>query len=77
MKDGNSYIILETLIKENKEVMESKYSFLILSENNDQENNEIQTSKFTLWNFLPKILFEHFTKQINLYFLWIIILQVF
>lgn len=41
-----------------------------------KETNEISTSKYTFLNFLPKILYEHFQKTANIYFLIIAILQV-
>lgn len=31
--------------------------------------NRIQTTKYTVWNFIPKNLFEQFSKPSNVYFL--------
>ena len=39
--------------------------------------NSISTSKYTYYNFLPKILFEQFSKIANIYFLIIAFFQVF
>jgi magnesium-transporting ATPase (P-type) len=38
-------------------------------------NNEITTSKYSLWNFLPFNLFYQVTKTANIYFIVITILQ--
>ncbi len=38
-------------------------------------NNEIRTTKYTLWTFLPKNLFEQFHRFANIYFLFIVILN--
>ena len=40
-------------------------------------SNSISTSKYTYYNFLPKILFEQFSKIANVYFLIIAFFQVF
>ena len=40
-------------------------------------NNSISTSKYTYYNFLPKILFEQFSKIANIYFLIIAFFQIF
>ena len=48
--------------------------------NNSKEKvpkNSISTSKYTYYNFLPKILFEQFSKIANIYFLIIAFFQVF
>jgi phospholipid-transporting ATPase len=39
-------------------------------------DNSIHTSKYTLVNFLPKQLFEQFSKLANLYFLVIGFMQI-
>lgn len=39
------------------------------------KSNHIQTSKYTLWTFLPKNLFEQFHRFANLYFFFIIALN--
>ena len=39
--------------------------------------NSISTSKYTYFNFIPKILFEQFSKIANIYFLIIAFFQVF
>ena len=39
-------------------------------------NNRIQTSKYTVFNFLPKNLFYQFMKMSNVYFFVIAILEV-
>ena len=42
----------------------------------EYSSNEVVTSKYTLWNFLPKNLFEQFRRIANIYFLINIILIV-
>ncbi|CAG8666249.1 55_t:CDS:1 [Cetraspora pellucida] len=39
--------------------------------------NKIRTSKYTLLTFLPKNLFEQFRRVANMYFLFLVILQLF
>ena len=39
--------------------------------------NYISTSKYTWYNFVPKILYEQFTKMSNIYFIIIAVLQCF
>lgn len=39
-------------------------------------NNAIKTTKYSLWSFLPKNLFEQFHRFANIYFLTIIILNL-
>ncbi|XP_064005288.1 phospholipid-transporting ATPase VD isoform X2 [Pogoniulus pusillus] len=38
-------------------------------------NNKIRTTKYTLWNFLPRNLFEQFHRVANLYFLFLVVLN--
>ncbi|KAI9255787.1 hypothetical protein BDA99DRAFT_574021 [Phascolomyces articulosus] len=38
--------------------------------------NKVRTSKYTLWSFLPKNLFEQFRRAANMYFLGMAILQL-
>lgn len=38
--------------------------------------NSIRTTKYTLITFLPKNLFEQFSKMANVYFLFIMVLQI-
>ncbi|KAJ2995854.1 hypothetical protein HDV02_000371 [Globomyces sp. JEL0801] len=50
--------------------------------NNKQDNanytpNRVRTSKYTIWSFLPKNLFEQFHGAANFYFLSLVILQAF
>ncbi|KAI8885265.1 phospholipid-translocating P-type ATPase [Backusella circina FSU 941] len=40
-------------------------------------SNEIRTSKYTWYNFLPKNMFEQFRGVANVYFLFLVILQMF
>ena len=40
-------------------------------------NNFISTSKYTWYNFVPKILYEQFSKMSNIYFIIIAVLQCF
>ena len=47
-----------------------------MSKNEREENNVISTTKYNLLNFIPIIIMEQFSKQINIYFLIIGILQV-
>lgn len=43
----------------------------------NDEINKIQTSKYTWYNCIPKILFEQFSKMSNIYFLIIAVFQCF
>ena len=38
--------------------------------------NGIKTTKYTIWSFLPKNLFEQFHRFANIYFLFIVILNL-
>jgi phospholipid-transporting ATPase len=38
--------------------------------------NAIRTTKYTVLTFLPKNLFEQFSKMANVYFLFIMVLQI-
>lgn len=40
-------------------------------------NNAIKTTKYSLWSFFPKNLFEQFHRFANIYFLAIVILNLF
>ena len=62
---------------QNMKDREKKYSFTIRSGLNTKETNIIYTSKYNWYNFLPKILFEQFSKPINLYFVIISIFEVY
>ncbi|XP_062992109.1 phospholipid-transporting ATPase VD-like [Elgaria multicarinata webbii] len=39
------------------------------------QNNRIRTTKYRLWNFIPKNLFQQFHRAANLYFLFIVLLN--
>ena len=39
-------------------------------------NNKVQTTKYTCASFLPKNLFEQFSKMANAYFLFMTVLQL-
>ena len=39
-------------------------------------DNRVISSKYTIWNFIPKNLFEQFSRIANFYFLCIAIIQV-
>lgn len=39
-------------------------------------NNEVISSRYTIWNFLPKNLFEQFRRIANFYFLCIAVISV-
>ncbi|CAI5783841.1 probable phospholipid-transporting ATPase VD isoform X1 [Podarcis lilfordi] len=39
------------------------------------QNNRIRTTKYRLWNFVPKNIFEQFHRAANLYFLFIVLLN--
>ena len=53
------------------------YSKFHTPQNNDNNMrmNKISTSKYTKFNFIPKILYEQFSKIANLYFLLIALFQ--
>ena len=38
-------------------------------------NNKIKTTKYTVWSFLPKNLFEQFHRFANMYFVFIVLLN--
>lgn len=38
-------------------------------------SNVVKTTKYSIWNFLPKNLFEQFHRFANIYFLFIVILN--
>lgn len=42
----------------------------------DYPSNYISTSKYTIWNFIPKNLFEQFRRAANVYFLFLAVLQL-
>ncbi|EPZ32698.1 Serine/threonine-dual specificity kinase domain-containing protein [Rozella allomycis CSF55] len=44
-------------------------------EKNRYCSNEIKTTKYTVWTFLPKNMFEQFRRVANFYFLFMIVLQ--
>ena len=54
------------------------WQFQINKDNNDKRflGNKIRTSKYTWITFIPKNLFEQFSKMANIYFLFIMVLQV-
>lgn len=46
---------------------------------NDEQkflNNSVRTGKYSIFNFIPKFLYEEFSKYANLFFLFISIIQV-
>ena len=61
----------------NEEDDEGLYTVYInYPQNNDQEeNNIISTSKYTWYNFFPKVLVQEFSRMANNYFLIIAVLQ--
>ena len=55
------------------------WTFKINDKNEADERfriNKIITSKYTRYTFIPKNLFEQFSKMANVYFLFILVLQV-
>ena len=70
----NQQLIKKT--SENTPEKKMKYSFKIMSNNKSQETNHISTAKYNFFNFIPKKLFEQFSKLINIYFLIISLFQV-
>jgi len=52
-------------------------ALLILNKRRDVRNNTVSTSKYTWWSFVPRNLFEQFTKKMaNMYFLAIMFMQM-
>ena len=72
----NERLIKKISTNSNVSEKDMKYSFKIMSKNEREENNVISTTKYNLLNFIPIIIMEQFSKQINIYFLIIGILQV-
>ena len=68
-KNAFNYIV-EIDMNKRKEIKRNKLSQFT-------PKNSISTSKYTYYNFLPKILFEQFSKIANIYFLIIAFFQVF
>lgn len=70
-------VVNENLTHSNSHKKEQvTYSFYIQEENDNKETNMIITSKYTWINFLPKMLFEQFSKKIYLYFIVISCIEV-
>ena len=70
-----------SIIKQNPEKKKNKDLYTVFLGSNNElnsplyETNKISTSKYTLFNFLPKILMEQFSRICNIYFLIIAMLQ--
>lgn len=75
-------------MEDTNEELEERYRLVVakhflklneeLSENQHFKNNldnRIKTTKYTLWTFLPKNLFEQFHRFANIYFLFIVCLN--
>ena len=64
--DSNTDTIQQVrVITVNKQIQEVKYC-----------SNSISTSKYNIFTFLPKFLFEQFSKYSNIFFFMIVLLQV-
>lgn len=64
LEKNNKTIFSSVKDKENPSINQAKYS------------NKISTSKYTILNCIPKILWEQFKKMANFYFLIIAVFQV-
>ena len=81
------------IIEENPEKESKAFNYIVnidfnnrnnvsrnIKNNNNRNNipkNSISTSKYTVYNAIPKILFEQFTKMANIYFLIIAFFQMY
>lgn len=52
------------------------YEVLLPQQQQKYPDNRVVTSKYTVWNFLPKNLFEQFRRAANFYFLCVAIIQL-
>ena len=74
-KENKSFSYIVRIDKNQRKNMKNKK---ILNDRREKiPKNSISTSKYTYYNFLPKILFEQFSKIANIYFLIIAFFQVF
>ena len=74
-KENNSF---NYIVKIDKYIRTNNHNKKLLNERKESiPKNSISTSKYTYFNFLPKILFEQFSKIANIYFLIIAFFQVF
>ena len=55
---------------------DNNFSYLTNQKENSMNNNKISTSKYNCMNVFPKILYEQFSKEANIYFLILAILQM-
>ena len=76
MKGKINLIYDNILIESNNDSFESLYSFRIKSFKYTDETNMIETSKYNWLNFIPKILLDQMSKNINIYFIIICFLEV-
>ena len=75
IKDNKSFNYIVHISKnKKKDINDNK---LLNSAKELNPSNSISTSKYTYYNFIPKILFEQFSKIANIYFLIIAFFQVF
>ena len=75
IKDNKSFNYIVHISKNKKnDINDNK---LLNSAKELNPSNSISTSKYTYYNFIPKILFEQFSKIANIYFLIIAFFQVF
>ena len=81
--DGDSKIINvsnENELRQEYKIEINKYHHKINNKKvkiPNKSKNYISTSKYTWYNFVPKILYEQFTKMSNVYFIIIAVLQCF
>lgn len=68
-KEDDRYRLVVPKHAQSKELLSNAHS-------KHNRNNAIKTTKYSLWSFLPKNLFEQFHRFANIYFLGIVILNL-
>ena len=68
-KEDDRYRLVVPKHAQTKELLSNDHS-------KHNRNNAIKTTKYSVWSFLPKNLFEQFHRFANIYFLGIVILNL-